>query len=357
LPDFRFDKAFGLARDIKTRLEYKQKRSELEDKKQEINRTKSEIKETKSELKRKRQESKRIQKQLRATEDENESSALKEGRERVKQEILLLDEELRALKERQTGGAPDSRRTPHDAGDQQTGALPDFVVIGTMKGGTTYLYHLLSQHPLVEPAAAKELQFFNRFFDEGVEWYRQCFPVPRLKDGRRTLTGEATPGYLPHPPAPERMAEIIPHARLIALLRNPVDRAYSDYQQVIRKGRETRTFEEAMDYDDLDDAPRKFLSKGIYVDQLLRWAEFFPKEQLLVLKSEDFFEDPVESLKPVLSFLDLPEWKPKVWDLHYKRNKGDYEEKMDPATRRRLEEYFEPHNRRLYDFLGTDFGW
>ena len=355
MPDFRFDKAFGIARDIKTRLEYKQKRSELKGKRQETHRAKSEIKETKSELKRKRQEYRRIQKQLRATEDE--SSELVESRERVQQEILLLDKELRAAKEQRAGGASDARQATQAASEQQTGALPDFVIIGTMKGGTTYLYHLLSQHPLVEPAAAKELQFFNRYFDEGVEWYRQCFPVPRWENGRRTITGEATPGYLPHPPAPERMARIIPEARLIALLRNPVDRAYSDYQQVTRKGRETRTFEEAMDYENLDDAPRKFLSKSIYVDQLLRWSEFFDRQQMLVLKSEDFFEDPAGTLKPVLSFLDLPEWKPKVWDLHYKRNKGDYEGGMDPATRRRLEEYFEPHNRRLYDFLGQDFGW
>jgi hypothetical protein len=357
LPIFRFDKAFGIARDIKTRLEYKQKRSELKGKRWETNRAKSELNETKSELKRKRQESRRIRKQLRATEDENESSELKESRERVQQEILLLDKELRAAKERRAGSVPDVRQAPQAASEHQTGALPGFVIIGTMKGGTTYLYHLLTLHPLVEPAAAKELQFFNRYFDEGVEWYRQCFPVPRWEDGRRTITGEATPGYLPHPLVPERMARIIPQARLIALLRNPVDRTFSDYKQVTRKGRESRTFEEAMGYANLDDAPRKFLSKSIYVDQLLRWSEFFPREQMLVLKSEDFFEDPAGTLKPVLSFLGLPEWKPKVWDLHYKRNRGDYEGGMDPATRERLEEYFEPHNKRLYDYLGQDFGW
>ena len=357
MPVFRFDKAFGIARDIKTRLEYKQKRSELKRKKQETNRAKSEIEETKSELKRKRQESKQIRKQLRATKNENETSELEKDRERVQQEILLLGKELRAANERLAGSVPDVRQAPQAASEQQTGALPDFVIIGTMKGGTTYLYHLLTQHPLIEPAAAKELQFFNRYFDEGVEWYRQCFPVPRWEDGQRTITGEATPEYLPHRHAAERMARVIPQARLIALLRNPVDRTFSDYQQSVRKGREPRTFEEAMDYDNLDEAPRKFLSKSIYVDQLVRWSEYFPKEQMLVLKSEDFFEDPAGTLKPVLSFLGLPEWRPKVWDLHYKRNRGDYEGGMDPATRERLEEYFEPHNKRLYDYLGQDFGW
>jgi hypothetical protein len=96
-----------------------------------------------------------------------------------------------------------------------------------------------------------------------------------------------------------------------------------------------------------------YLARGIYVDQLLRWSRFFSKEQLLVLKSEDLFEYPQETLKTVLSFLDLPGWEPEVRRV---RNKGDYTS-MDPATRRRLEGYFEPHNRRLYEYLGVDFGW
>jgi hypothetical protein len=356
LPVFRFDKAFGIARDIRRRLKYKQKRRELKSKRQEFFRVKSEVEKVRPELKGKRQESRKIAKQLRATKDENERSELEKNRERVQQEIFRLEKELRAAKERQGGSAPGGGSTLR-ADEPRTGALPDFVVIGGKKCGTTYLYHLLTQHPLVETAAAKELRYFNRYFDEGVEWYRQCFPVPRWEDGRRTITGEATPGYLSYPSAPERMAKVIPQARLIALLRNPVDRTFSDYQLAAREGWETRTFEEAIHYADLDDAPRKYLSKSIYVDQLLRWSKYFPKEQMLVLKSEDLFEDPAETLKPVLSFLDLPEWRPKVWDLHYKRNRGDYEGEMAPATRERLKEYFEPHNKRLYDYLGVDFGW
>ena len=168
------------------------------------------------------------------------------------------------------------------------------------------------------------------------------------------------------------MAKVIPQARLIALLRNPVDRAYSDYQQVVRKGRETRTFKEAIRMEEarppvrgaatskrkdragLDSASRGYLSKGIYVDQLLRWSRFFGDEQMLVLKSEDFFERPAHTLGVVLDFLELPQWEPPAWEV---RNKGDYEQKMDPEVRRWLEEYFEVHNRRLYEYLGVDFGW
>jgi hypothetical protein len=293
----------------------------------------------KAKIKSKREELRDINKELHAAKERVERRKHKKRKKRVQQEIFRLERELRAAKEQRTEGEP------------VTGALPDFAVIGVTKGGTTFLYHLLTQHPHVEPAAAKELHFFDTHFDEGIEWYRGCFPTPRWKNGRRTITGEGTP-YLTHRLAPERMAQVVPQARLIALLRNPVDRAYSHYQQVVRKGRETQTFEEAI-------ARREyFLSGGIYVDQLLRWSEFFSDEQMLVLKSEDFFERPVDTLKVVLDFLDLPDWKPEASEvIPKKRNKGNYERGMDPATRRWLEDYFEPHNQRLYEYLGVDFGW
>ena len=169
-------------------------------------------------------------------------------------------------------------------------------------------------------------------------------------------------------------------------LRNPVDRTYSGYHHRVRRLGESRTFEEAIetafgfaevieaektrprgdkdgetsepeDRASFNDARSDLLSRGIYVDHLLRWSRFSSEEQMLVLKSEDFFERPVETLKVALRFLDLPQWEPEASELANKRNKGDYGQGMDPAIRRRLEEYFEPHNRRLYDYLGVDFGW
>jgi len=260
-----------------------------------------------------------------------------------KQEIFRLRAELRAVKER-----------PED--EPETGALPDFVIVGAPKCGTTFLYHLLAKHPYVEPAAFEEPHYFDYLFDRGVGWYRRCFPSPRRKNGRRTITGEGTPSYLFHPHAAERMAGVIPAAKLIALLRNPVDKTYSAYHHRARNRDQIRTFEETVR--DSFDAPKQgFLSQSIYVDQLLRWSKFFSAEQMLVLKSEDFFERPREILKLVLDFLDLPDWEPGASELRDKVNKGRYEQRMDPAIRRRLEEYYEPHNQRLYESLGVDFGW
>jgi len=159
------------------------------------------------------------------------------------------------------------------------------------------------------------------------------------------------------------------------LLRNPVDRAYSQYHHQTRKGRETLGFEEAIEAEEarlcgetdkmLEDEHYtsynwlhfSYLSRSIYVDQLLRWSKFYGREQMLVLKSEHFFERPLETLKLVLDFLDLPDWEPETWEIHKIHNKGHYEPEMDLATRQRLEDFFESHNRRLYEYLGVDFGW
>jgi hypothetical protein len=268
-------------------------------------------------------------------------------------EIFHLKNELDAMKVL-VENARDVPSAEKVSGEPDIGALPDFVIIGAQKGGTSFLYYLLTRHPLVEPAARKELHFFDKpeRFESGAQWYRRCFPQSGWKDGQRSITGEATPSYLFDPPVAKRMAEVVPQARLIALLRNPVDRAYSHYQMQVKRGTELSPFEEA-----IEQQHTSYVSRGIYVDQLLRWFEFFGKEQMLILKSEDFFERPVETLKVVLTFLDLPGWQPDASDLQQKRHTGAYTQKMDPSTRRRLEAYFEPYNKRLYECLDVDFGW
>jgi hypothetical protein len=351
---FRFDTAFDIAWDVKPALkriaygtapDVGQREKQVEYRKK---------------VKSKRQEFRQIKKERHAEKEHAKRLEHRKRKKRAQQELFELERELRAAAEREEEDTPNRRTTPRAEGEPDTGVLPDFVVIGTKKGGTSFLYHLLTLHPHVEPAANKELHYFDVLFrDEDIEWYRRCFPAPRWKDGRRTITGEATPGYLCHPTAPERMAEMVPQAKLIALLRNPVDRAYSDYQQGVRKGREPLTFEEAIEAEETQTAVRRrYLAKGIYVDYFLRWLNHFSDEQILLLKSEDLFERPTGTLKPVLNFLDLPKWEPETSAfIPKKRNEGHYEREMDPATRRRLERYFEPHNQRLYEYLDVDFGW
>jgi hypothetical protein len=170
--------------------------------------------------------------------------------------------------------------------------------------------------------------------------------------------GEATP-YLDDPYIPERMAKVLPQAQLIVLLREPVERAYSDYQQVRRKEREHLPFREAIEAEIAQSLTlRGYLRRSVYVEHLLRWRRFFDEEQMLVLKSEDLFERTQETLERVLDFLELPSWEPSEVLEKKQRNKGEYESEIERATRQRLEEYFEAHNERLYEYLGIDFeGW
>ena len=373
--------------------EFRQLKNEVRSSKQEEYRLlRNEIARIENKIKSNDQEIKLIGTELRATKDPAERREHEKRKQRIQQERLRLRDELRATKEKGRAaniGRKKRKKTIQQeifrlerersaakgqlAGNEQlgTGTLPDFLIIGAKKSGTTFLYDLLTRHPLVEPAASKELHFFDVHFDMGVEWYHRFFSTPRWENGRRTITGEATP-YISHPLAPERIAEVVPQARLIALLRDPVERTFSDYQQVARKEREALTFEETIGAAEkvqpadeegearvsLGSARQGYLSRSIYVDQLLRWTRFFSKEQMLVLKSEDFFEDPRTTLQTAFDFLGLPEWEPTAEELlGGKRNTGGYGKEMDPATRRRLKEYFEPHNKRLYDFLGVDFEW
>jgi hypothetical protein len=394
LPVFRSDKAFRIARRVKALLNPRrnaaskaERRKERASNRKRAQRLRSEHKKKlRSEIKSKKQQLSQTKRDFRSAEERAARIECKRRKKTLQQELYELERELRAAQKGRAMSAPAAQSAPRVAGEPGMGVLPDFVVIGGKKCGTSFFYHLLSQHPYVEPAAAKELHFFDRHFDEGLEWYRRCFPQPRWEDGRRTITGEATPGYMRSSLAPVRMARVVPQARLIALLRNPVDRAYSDYQMVLRKERETRSFEKAVGAEEAtieakvgkwrarriggedetskheedgggpDDSPRQYLSRGLYVYQLVRWSKFFDKEQMLVLKSEDFFKRPEEILKAVYAFLGLPECEPQASKLDSNRTRRRYEP-MDPATRRRLEEYFEPHNRRLYEYLGVDFGW
>jgi Sulfotransferase domain len=358
LPEFRLSRAFGVGRDAKAFLNVHGglTRGAVPDPGQQHE---EQVESLTKALQRK---DRQIEEQAAKLEDlqkmRQRERKLRWGLKRQRIENFRLKNELEATRELVEKGRddPSAARASREA---EVGALPDFVIIGAQKCGTTAFYGLLTRHPNVEPAAVRELHYFDRpnRFEKGTDWYRQCFPPPQWKNGRRSITGEKTPYYLFHPPVPKRMAEVIPRVRLIVLLRNPVDRAYSQYHHDTRtmqvsKRTAPRTFEEAIEQQD-----SSYLSRGIYVDQLLRWFEYFSKEQMLILKSEDFFEHPVETLKVVLTFLDLPDWQPEASELQQRRHTGTYKQKMDPSTRRRLEAYFEPYNQRLYECLDVDFGW
>jgi Sulfotransferase domain len=283
-----------------------------------------------------------------------------------------------------------SSRLRYRISTSQIRLLPDFIIIGTQRGGTTSLYYYLTEHPGIARALMKEVHFFDDNFQEGLNWYRAQFPsslqkyyAERIRK-EHFLTGESSPYYLFYPPAPKRISAVVPNARLIVLLRNPVDRAYSHHWLATLEGKETLSFEDAIQreeermagehekivadehYASFNHRHFSYLTRGIYVDQLKHWMDFYPREQFLILKSEDLYKDTANVFKQTLDFLGIPAARAIEGEKEFKQyrepNKKGYqnEEKpprMNPQTRETLAEYFKPHNARLYEFLGRDMGW
>jgi hypothetical protein len=255
--------------------------------------------------------------------------------------------------------------------------LPDFLIIGTQRGGTASLYYNLTRHPGVAPAVRKEVHFFDVNYRRGLRWYRGHFPargqmeVMRRRHGR-AVTGEASPYYLFHPAAPGRVRAALPHAMLIVMLRNPVDRAYSHYQREVGKGRERLSFEEAIEaeparlhaeaerlgtdesYSSDGFRQHSYLARGIYLPQLQRWMAEFPRDRFLILESEEFFTDPMRVLIEVEAFLGLPVWAPSGGLREF--NVQRYAQ-MPWSLRGKLDAFFAPHNAALQSFLGRRLSW
>jgi hypothetical protein len=255
--------------------------------------------------------------------------------------------------------------------------LPDFLIIGAQRCGTTSLQRYLIQHPCIAPSFRKEVHFFDRNLKKGVTWYRAHFPSVPYKYfvttvlRRRFLTGEASAAYLFYPHAPKKIFEMMPRVKLIVLLRNPVDRAYSHYQHEVSLKYETLSFDEAIEqepdrlrgerekmladqsYDSYKYRHYSYLARGAYADQLMRWMKLFPRDQILILRSEDFFAESSKTFQKVLGFLELP---PCELSEYKQYNAREYSS-MNAATRRRLIDYFEPHNRRLRELVGENFPW
>ncbi len=248
--------------------------------------------------------------------------------------------------------------------------LPGFIVIGAQRAATTSLYRHIVEHPDVESAwPSKGVHYFDNHPKNSLDWYRAHFPVDH--DGR-PMSGEGAPYYLFHPLVPGRVAQSLPDVRVIAILRDPVERAYSQYKQEYARGFEdAATFEEALDlepqrlqgeerrmierpgYQSYSHQHHSYVARGMYLDQLTAWERELPAERMLVLQTERFSADPAVGMHEVFEFLGLD---PVLKDDYKKYNARPYAD-MNPATRERLAVTFDEPNRRLYEHLGTDFGW
>jgi len=221
------------------------------------------------------------------------------------------------------------------------GKLPDFLIIGEMKCGTTALYNYITKHPQVKPAKKKEIGFFNSYYEQGLDWYQDHFP-----DYPKCVTGEAS-GYLKFPDAIERIYRTVPQVKLIVILRNPVDRAYSHYHMHLRKKKISIPFEKAIQ------STPGYLNQGKYAWKLWKWMEYFPQKQFHIMQTEALYNAPRKTMNTVFKFLELPSCPLNGYKHH---NTGSYKE-MNPATRKKLIDYYKPYNKELYPFLETNYNW
>ncbi len=253
-------------------------------------------------------------------------------------------------------------------------SLPDFLIIGAAKSGTSSLYEYLNNHPSILPCVVKEPNYFTAYYNRGLAWYKSCFPFKAKRvfcPERKFLTGEATSRYYWYPFAAERVKQILPTCKIIILLRNPVERSYSHYKMQYKNGIVTQTFEQQI----LDEPKRLegewekmlndknyfssefnsygYLTKSLYINYIKKWFELFLKRQILVIKSEDFFSNPEKITNQTLEFLELSPLKLKKYEI---MRKG-LDDKLNSETRKQLIEYFKPYNQKLYDFLDHDFEW
>lgn len=256
------------------------------------------------------------------------------------------------------------------------------LIIGAQRSGTSSLYKYLGSHPQVFPSLRKEIEFFSTRFTEGEPWYRAHFPLSsraRLRSrriGRPTLSFEATPDYLLHPFAAQRAAQLVPDARIIALLRNPIDRAISQYGHNRRLGQEPLSLVDALDQEAERLAPEygkitadpsyqarplrrySYITRGRYAEQLERWQSWFPPDQIKVVRFEDLANAPAATLSAIESFLAIDDWHPEEFANHSYGRSGRSDEANDyPQIRKRLAAEFESHNRRLFELLGYDLEW
>tara|TARA_B100001146_G_scaffold187280_1_gene171071 strand:+ start:451 stop:1329 length:879 start_codon:yes stop_codon:yes gene_type:complete len=252
--------------------------------------------------------------------------------------------------------------------------LPNFFVIGAGRTGTTSLYHYLNQHPCLTKSAYDELGYFDDNFHLGLNWYRSLFPTKftqkkvESKHGK-FLTYDVTPQYIRRPWAARRISSYFPNAKLIVVLRNPVDKTYSHYNMSTVESNEKRSFEKIITkeieefqktrYEDKDDSyfstvvEESYLARSFYQEQLEIWFKLFPKKQILVIKSEDLSNKTSKVLQDIFNFLMLPEYE--IQDIS--RHRVSSYSQMNSNVRKTLLEFFRPYNKRLYEFLGRDFGW
>lgn len=253
---------------------------------------------------------------------------------------------------------------------------PSFLLIGGQRCGTTSLFRALSEHPQVmAPTFRKGVNYFDLNYHRGAAWYRSHFaigPLARLVSGGggAPVAFEASGYYMYHPFAIERLARDLPAAKLVVILRDPVERAFSAYKHEHARGYERESFEDALEledsrlagevdrmtedpaYESFSHRHHSYRHRGHYAEQLERIFSFFPRQQVHVIDSEDWFERPVQEYGLLLDHLGLQPFCPA-----FGRHNARPGEPMAAATRLKLADYYRPYDDKLASLIGRRPRW
>ena len=202
--------------------------------------------------------------------------------------------------------------------------LPSFLILGGSRSGNTSLFAYLTEHPNIMPGSLKAFFFFQYFTNNKTSFYRSQFPIKR----KNLITCDSTSSYFVHPLIPARVHKLLPSAKLIVVLRNPVERAYSEFHYTVTLGSElTENFEDVIKSElkrieignkkpelKIENTNYKHftfshLRDGLYAQHLERWLKFFSKEQLLVLHTKDLYTNLDQTLAETFEFLNLPKYQ------------------------------------------------
>ncbi len=248
--------------------------------------------------------------------------------------------------------------------------LPDVVILGAMRSGTTFLHAALQKHPQVAATKRKELHYLTMYWDKGLEYYRGQMPLrwPRwmyqLFLKKQPIVLDSTPYYLFHPEAPKRLRNVLGAPKCIVLLREPGARAWSHYYHMLTLGCEYLGFRDAVDQEparstfeaacpELDPAATghmlySYTARGFYADQLRHWWKYVPRERFLLMRSEDLFASPQAAFDTVCDFLDLRRMELPSGLPYNARSQSPLPEFM----RTRLDDLYEAPNQDLFELTG-----
>jgi hypothetical protein len=257
-------------------------------------------------------------------------------------------------------------------------AQPDFLVVGAQRCGTTSLFRALMSHPnVMRPNLHKGVNYFDVNYGRGRGWYLSHFPLEAMARRRaapgaeRALVFDSSGYYMFHPHAPARIAADLPDVKIVAMVRDPVERAFSAYKHEFARGFETEPLDRALALEDERIEPelarmtadpeyqsqvyrhQAYRRRGHYAEQLRRFADLLSREQVHVVSSERFFSEPDDEYGRLLDFLDLPRVMPASFDRYNPRPSAP----LDPTIQAELRRHFEPYDADLESFTGTRPAW